>query len=816
MHWNGERIMQDQARVVIIGGGITGCSIAYHLAKEGWTDVLLLEKGDLTSGSTCHAAGLVTQFNTSPTMMRFRKYSIDLYVELGLFQQVGSLRIASSKPQLENLKRSISQARGIGLEVELLSPQEALKIIPAMSTEEIYGAVYLPQDGQLDPHGTTYGVANAAKALGVTIVTDVMVTGIELSPKREVTKVITNKGEIKTEVVINAAGIWAPQVAAMVGLAVPSTPIDHQHVALKAVPGNELPLDMPCFRDPDNLVYGRAEAGGVIFGGYEPNPVARWVDGVPWDHGSRSLPGDMDRFAQLMEGAIRRFPFLERAQIVSLVCHPDALTPDANPLLGPMPGVRGFYVAAGLSLNGFGGAGGIGRTLAEWVIHGTTSIDVTKYHAWRFSKNYQDPLYAAECARECYKYYYRLLYPTDEDEFSRPRRLSPFYSRLQDAGAVFGRKNGWERVNYLQPGKPWRRAGADQRQWGWSKPPYFERVGEEHQGIRERVGLIDMTSFGKIEVKGPGALALMQRVTDSNVDKPVGKVIYTQFLNQDGGVEADLTVTRLGQDHYRVITGAGFLANDMGWIQANILPDDPPVTVTDVTDDWAVAGMWGPKARDVLQAVTNDDVSNETFPYMTARSILIGGANVLASRVTYVGELGWELYIEPQWATQVWDRLMAAGQPHGIVIAGYKALDSLRLEKGYRYFTADVTPLENPYEAGLGFCVHLNQGDFIGREALVKAKAAGLTRKLSTVTVGDADYLAIYGGEAVLDGQTALGRLRSAGYGYTVKKNIGYVYLPLDKAVAGTKLDVEVFGERIPAQVVSDVLYDPKSERLRA
>jgi len=808
--------MSHQARVVIIGGGITGCSIAYHLAKEGWNDIILVEKGDLTSGSTSQAAGLVTQFNTSPTMMRFRKYSIDLYMELGVFQQVGSLRIASSQRQLDHLKRSISQARGIGLEVELLSPAEAFKIMPSISEKEVYGAVYLPQDGQLDPHGATYGVANAAKALGVRVMTDTRVTGIELDDKREVRKVLTDKGEIITEIVVNAAGIWAPRVAAMVGEWVPSTPIDHQHIALKAVPGNELPADMPCFRDPDNLVYGRAEAGGVIFGGYEPNPNARWIDGVPWEHGARALPPDMDRFEQLMEGAIRRFPFFEKAQIIHLVCHPDALTPDANPLMGPMPNTPGFWMAAGLSLNGFGGAGGMGSTIAEWIIDGNTTIDVTKYHAWRFSKNYQDPLVAAEAARECYKYYYELLYPYDEDEFSRPRRLSPLYSRLQDAGAVFGKKNGWERVNYVHPGQPSRRAGADQRVWGFEKPPFFDLVGKEHQAFRERVGLIDMTSFGKIEVSGPGAVAVMQRITDSDVDKPVGKVIYCQFLNKDGGVEADVTITRLAEDRYRVVTGAGFLGNDMGWIQANIQPDDGPVTVRDVTEDYAVIGLWGPKAREVLQAVTADDVSRKGLPYMRAKEINIGGAKALAARVTYVGELGWELYVEPRWAVPVWDALWAAGQPHGIIVGGYKVLDSLRLEKGYKYFTADITPLENPYEGGVGFCVNLEKGDFIGRDALMKIRDSELERRLATITIGDSEYLTIYGGEAVMDGDTTLGRLRSAGYGYTVQKNIGYVYLPMDKSAVGTKLEVEVFGQRVPAEVAPDVLVDPKSEKLKA
>ena len=808
--------MKDQARVVIIGGGITGCSILYHLAKAGWSDVVLLEKHELTSGSTCQAAGLVTMFNVSPTMMRFRKYSIELYSQLGVFQHVGSLRLASSKEQLQDLQRAVSRAHGIGLEAEIVSPDEARRLMPAISSESLYGAVYIPRDGHLDPHQTTHAVANAARQLGATIHTGVLVTGIELSPQGEVRKVITNQGEIRAEIVINAAGIWAPQVAAMVGAFTPSTPIDHQHVALKAVPGYELPHDMPCFRDPDNLVYGRAESGGVVFGGYEPNPAARWIDGVPWDHAARALPPDFGRFEQLMEGAIRRFPFLDRAEIVRLICHPDALTPDANPLLGPMPGIGGFWVAAGLSLNGFGGGGGIGQVMAEWIIEGKTSIDVHAYHAWRFSKTYRDPIYAAEMARECYKYYYLLRYPYDQDEFARPKRVSPVHSRLQDLGCVFGKKNGWERPEYFEPGAPWRRAGADQREWGWAKPPFFERVGEEHRAFRERVGLIDMTSFGKIEIHGAGALPLLERLADNRIDRPVGTVVYTQLLTPQGGVLADVTITRLAEDRLRLITGAGFIDNDKGWLHANVRSGDGPLEIRDVTDELTTLGLWGPRARDVLQAVTADDISKEALPYMRAKEIAIRGARVLAQRLTYVGELGWELYVDPAWAVQVWDALMAAGKPHGIRPGGYRVLDSLRLEKGYRYFSTDVTVLENPYEAGLGFCVRLGKGDFIGRQALQQVWEQGLRQKLCTLTIGGEEYRTIYGGEAVHHDGRVLGRLRSAGYGYTVRKNIGYAYLPVEMAKEGTALRVDVFGEMVPAEVAADVLYDPNGEQLRS
>ncbi len=413
----------DQARVVVIGGGITGCSVALHLAEAGWTDVLLVEKAQLTAGSTCHAAGLVTVFNPSSTMMRFRRYSVELYERLGVFEAVGSLRLASSPDQLLELERTASRARGIGLDVGVVSAEEARRLMPAISPESLYGAVYLPGDGHLDPHRATYAVADAARALGVRIRTGVRVIGVELAANRSVARVLTDHGPIATELVVDAAGIWAPQVAAMAGGFIPSTPIDHQHIALRPVPGSELPADMPCFRDPDNLVYGKSEHGGMLFGGYELDPVSRWEDGVPWEHAAQSLPADFERFGPLMAGAIRRFPFLADAEVIRLVCHPDAMTPDANPLVGPLPGVTGFWVAAGLSLNGFGGGGGIGRAIAGWITSGDPGVDIGPYRAGRFADTYRDPQFSAGLARETYSDYYRLRYPFDADLAGRPRRL---------------------------------------------------------------------------------------------------------------------------------------------------------------------------------------------------------------------------------------------------------------------------------------------------------------------------------------------------------------------------------------------------------
>ncbi len=805
----------DQAQAVVIGGGITGCSVALHLARAGWRDIMLLEKGQLTSGSTMHAAGLVTMYNASAAMMRFRRYSIDLYRELGVFDTVGSVRIASSREQLFDLQRGVSRARGIGLDVDLISPREALDLIPTMSAADLHGAVWVPGDGHLDPHSATVALASAARSLGVTIRTGVRVTGIRVNVRREVTAVVTEGSEIATETVVNAAGMWAPQVAAMAGAFVPSTPVDHQHVVLQAVPGNELPRDMPCFRDPENLVYGKSETGGILFGGYEHNPNARWLDGVPWDHGGRPVESDWPRFEPLMAGAIRRFPFLADAPAVRLLCHPDAMTPDANPLLGPMPGVRGLWIAAGLSLNGFGGAGGIGKAIASWIVDGEPGLDVHPYRAWRFGDPYRDPTYTAATAREAYRYYYRLRYPYDSDTAGRPRRLSALHGRLQDAGAVFGTKHAWERAEHLEPGAPWRRAGEDQRAYGWARPTWFERVGAEHRAVRERAGLIDLSSFGKLEVSGRGALALIQYVAANDVDRPVGSVVYTPFLDTRAGFVADVTITRLEEDMFRVVTGAGYAPADLGWLHASVRPSDEPVTLRDASDETACLGLWGPLARDVLAAASPDDVSDAALPLRTARWIRVGGARVLAVRISYAGELGWEMYVDRGSAVQAWDALVDAGRPHALEMVGYRAVDALRMEKGYRYYGTDLTMSDTPVEAGMLPFTRVDKGEFIGRDALLERRRADPTVRLRTVVIGDDDaWCPVYGGEAIRLGGEVVGRLRSTAYGHTLRRTIGYGYLP-HNLVPGDRVEVDVFASRVPATVMADALHDPRGLRMR-
>jgi 4-methylaminobutanoate oxidase (formaldehyde-forming) len=803
----------ERARVVVIGGGIAGASVAYHLAKAGWRDVVLLEKGELTSGSTHHAAGLVTQFNPSATMMRFRRYSIELYRELGVFAAVGSVRIASSAESLVELRRSVSRAAGIGLAAELISPAEVLERLPGADPASVYGGVWMADDGHVDPHIATHALADAARSLGVQIRLHTRVSAIELGAGREVRAVHTDAGAIEVEHVVNAAGIWAPRVAAMVGAFIPSVPVDHQHVAMAPVSGHEVARDAPCFRDPDNLVYGKGESGGMLIGGYESDPPARWTDGVPWEHGSSPVPSDMDRFAPLLEGAIRRFPFLEDAGVIRLLCHPDAMTPDGNPLLGPMPGIRGFWIAAGLSLNGFGGAGGMGATLAQWMTEGSSETDVDSYRAWRFGPLYRDQVLATEAAREVYRYYYRQRYPLDTQQAGRGRRLSALHLRLEEEGAVFGTKNGWERADYFEPGQAWRRAGEDQRAFGWRRPPYFERLAEEHAAFRERAGIIDLSSFGKIAVSGPGALALLERVCDNRIDRPVGSVVYTQFLNDRGGIVADLTVTRLAQDRFRLVTGAGAIDSDLGWLRLARSEDDDAVELREETDEHSVIGIWGPAAREILAAVSDSDVSGEAIPYRCARAIEIGGAAVLAQRITFVGELGYELYLAPEWALQVWDRLSAAGRHHGIRAGGYRVLESLRIEKGYRYFGSDLTAADTPQEGGVGFCVARGKTGFIGEQALREATPR---KRLRTVLVGEgADYRCLYGGEAVrVDGEV-VGRVRSCAYAFTLGRNVALATVPVDLGDE-VALEVEVLGEPVAARLAPDVLYDPANARVLA
>jgi 4-methylaminobutanoate oxidase (formaldehyde-forming) len=812
--------MKDQAQVVIIGGGIFGTSIAYHLARAGCTDVVLVEKGELTSGTTFHSVGLVSQFRTSPALMKVMNYTINLYNELAQgeggdslgWHTVGSLRLASSKDRLKALQREVSRANAIGLTADIISPTEVLSIFPQLTDESLYGAVYVPDDGHIDPSGITYEFARQARNMGVEINTKVLVTGITLSPTREVTEVITDHGNIKTECVVNAAGQWAPRIGEMVGVHIPIVSMMNQYLTTKPIAGHELPTNTPVIRDPDRLFYCREDVGAYLVGGFETNPKPWSTDGVAWDFTQELLPGEWELFEGIMEGAMQRIPILNEAEVIELINGPDAFTPDGYYAMGPVPGLKGFYVAAGGSDNGIAGGGGVGLLMAEWILEGETSIDTHEMNVRRFGPHLTDKFFRVEQCREVIRYYYHLRYPNDENEWGRPLRTSPLYERLKELGAVFGLKNGWERVNYFDSGKTWRQAGADQKNWGWQRPPYFDQVDREVKAARERVALFDMTSFGKIRLRGSGALDLLQKLAANNLAKPLGSVTYTQFLNPKGGIESDVTVTRLKDDEFRIISGTSFVSNDFGWIQLH-LPGDGSVEIEDETESLCCLGLWGPESRRVLGAVCGTDLSNAAFPYMTAQSIALKNITVWAQRVSYVGELGWELYTQPGDAVTVWDALMDAGSVCGIQSAGYKALDALRIEKGYLYWSGDITPEDNPLEAGLGMFVRMSKPDFIGRQALEKIQKQGLSSKLVALTMDAGGNL--YGGESVYAGGKVVDRIRSGSYGYAIGKDIGLVYLPLELARAGVELEVQVMGERVKARVAKLPLVDPKGLKLK-
>ncbi len=813
--------MQDQAQVVIIGGGVFGTSVAYHLAKAGCTDVVLLEKGELTSGTTFHSVGLVSQFRTSPALMKVMNYTINLYNELAKgeggdslgWHTVGSLRLASSKDRLKALQREVSRANAIGLTAGIISPKEVMERCPQLNDDDLYGAVYVPDDGHIDPSGITYEFARQARKMGVEINTNVLVTGIELSSAGEVTEVITDQGNIKTECVVNAAGQWAPRIGEMVGVHIPIVSMMNQYLTTKPIEGHELPRQTPVIRDPDRLFYCREDVGSYLVGGFETNPKPWSTDGVSWEFNQELLPGEWEIFEGIMEGAMKRIPILNQAEAIELINGPDAFTPDGFYAMGPVPGLKGFYVAAGGSDNGIAGGGGVGMLMAEWILEGETSIDTHEMNIRRFGPHLTDKTFRVEQCREVIRYYYHLRYPNDENEWGRPLRTSPLYERLKTTGAVFGLKNGWERVNYFDTGKPWRQAGADQKNWGWDRPPYFDQVGSEVKAARERVALFDMTSFGKLRIQGSGALALLQELAANDIDKPVGSVTYTQFLNPKGGIESDVTVTRLKKDQFRLISGTSFVSNDMGWIQLH-MPDDGSVLIEDETESHVCLGLWGPASRQVLGGICDSDLSNTAFPYMTAQSIEINHISVWAQRVSYVGELGWELYISPDKALSVWDALMTAGVAFGIQPAGYKALDVLRIEKGYLYWSGDITPVDTPLEAGLGSFVRMSKPNFVGREALEKRKQHGLGTRLMGLTMDAGGNL--YGGESVYADGKVIDRIRSGNYGYTIGQDIGLVYLPLELATEGREMEVQVMDKRVKAKVAELPLVDKKGEKLRA
>jgi glycine cleavage system aminomethyltransferase T/glycine/D-amino acid oxidase-like deaminating enzyme len=804
--------VRDRARAVVIGGGVGGCSILYWLARLGWDDVVLVERADLTSGSTFHSAGLVGQLRSSLPLTKMMMDSVELYrtleAEVGLvtgWHEVGSLRLASSEERLEEIARQAGWAKTFGLPLDLISPGEARELFPPMTTDGVLGAAYLPTDGYIDPSQLTFALAEGARRRGAEVNTSTRVTGIRVDRGR-VQAVETDKGEIEAEIVVDAGGMYARDIGLLAGVNVPIVPMAHEYLVLEP---SGLPTDMPTMRDPTLLVYFRPESGGLIMGGYERTCAPWSLDGIPEDFNAKLLEEDWPRFEELMENAVVRVPSLADMGVVKLINGPEAFTPDGEFILGPSD-VRGFWVAAGFCAHGLAGAGGMGKLVAEWIVEGTPSLDVWHMDSRRFGAAYRSRAYTVARTKEIYETYYDVKYPGHERLAGRPLRVSPAYPRLQELGAVFGEKSGWERANWFEPNAV---SGAESlRPRGWAGKLWSPAIGAEHRACREAAALFDESSFAKIEIGGEGAALFLESLCDNRVARDVGAVTYTQMLNARGGVECDFTVTRLADTRFRIVTGTAFGQHDLSWIRQH-LPDDGSVQVTDVTSAYACYGLWGPASREILQPLTTTDLANDAFPYMRARELAVGTVPCLALRVTYVGELGWELYCPSEYGQALWDTLWRAGRAHGLVAGGYKAIDSLRLEKGYRVWGADVTPEETPFEAGLGFAVKLDKDAFIGRAAL--GAAGEPERKLCCLTLDDPHAIAL-GSEPVRVAGGLAGRVTSGGYGYTIAKSIAYAYLPAAHAAVGTEVAVEIFGEWTPGVVAAEPLYDPTGDRIRS
>ncbi|HEY1481038.1 MAG TPA: FAD-dependent oxidoreductase [Gaiellales bacterium] len=809
--------MRSEAQAVVIGGGVGGASIAYHLARLGWKDIVLVEQYDLTSGSTWHSAGLVGQLRSSVSLTRMMMYSVGLYADLRRetgkdpgWHEVGGLRLASSPERMQELQRQAGWAETFGLPLEIVSAAEAQERFPLMSPDGVLGAAWLPQDGYLDPSQLTFALADGARRYGAEIVTRTKVTAINLRGGR-VHEVVTDKGTIRTDVVVNAGGMAAPDVARLVGVTVPIITMAHQYLVTEPFAPPLEPL--PTLRDPDNLVYFRTEVGGLVMGGYERDPAPFGLDGIPEGFEAQLLTEDWDRFEELMAGAVTRVPAIEQSEVKRFFNGPEAFTPDGEFILGESE-VPGFWVAAGFCAHGLAGAGGIGKVMAEWIVDGEPEYDLWHMDIRRFGRHYRSQRYALARTTEVYSQYYDIHYPGQERQAGRPLRVSSAYPRLLELGASFGEKSGWERANWFEPNA----AAGDEslRPRGWAGRNWSPAIEVECLATRDAAALFDESSFAKIDVHGPGALAFLDGLCANAIDRPVGSVVYTQLLNRRGGIECDLTVTRLADARFQLVTGTAFGAHDLGWLRRHV-PDDGSVHVDDITAARACFGLWGPRSREILQTLTKSDLSHAAFPYLRAREIAVADVPCLALRVTYVGELGYELYCPTEYGLSLWDALVAAGTPLGLVPAGYRAIDSLRLEKGYRAWSSDITPETTPEAAGLGFAVRMDKpAPFLGRDALLAERAAGGPAERLRCIVLDDSRAVCLGGEPVrISGGTA-GRVTSGGYGYRLGKSIAYAYLPSDASEPGTGVSIDVFGTLVAGTVVAEPAFDPSNDRIRA
>ena len=810
------------ARVVVVGGGVIGTSVAYHLALMGWKDIVLLERDRLTSGTTWHAAGLMVTFgSSSETSTEMRKYSRALYSRLEAetgqatgFSPIGFIEVASDKDRLEEYRRISAFNRYCGVDVQELSPGEVKDLFPLAKVDDIEAGFYVKEDGRVNPVDVTMALAKGARVRGVKIIEGVPASGV-LHDHGHVTGVRTSLGDIKTDIVVNCAGMWAREFGALAGVTIANQAAEHYYLITEPI--RNLPPNMPVLEDPGAYGYYREEGGGLMVGLFEPVCAPWSVAGIPSDFSFGELPPDWERMTPFLERAMSRVPITAEVGMKKLFCGPESFTPDLRPIVGEAPERKGYFVAAGLNSIGVLSGGGLGRVLANWIVTGNPDVDVTGFNIDRLHAYQANPEYRRQRTVESLGMVYKCHYPAMSLTTARGVRKSPFHDRLAAAGAYFKEVSGWESPDwYGMPGtKP--EPGA----LTWGRPSWFPRWQQEHQAARQNVILMDMSFMGKFLVQGRDAGCCLNRISGNDVDGAPGVITYTQWMNQAGTLEADLTVTKLSADRYLVVVTDTMVRHAETWMKRNI-PDEAQACVTDVTSAYGQLNVQGPNSRALLQKLTSADLSNAAFPFRTAREIDMGFARALCIRITYVGELGYELYIPAEQATHVYERLVEAGREFGLVHAGLKALSSLRMEKGYRDYGHDIDNTDVPYEAGLGFALDLKKpGGFIGKEAVLARKAKGpLTRRLVQVLVKDPEPL-MFHAEVVRRDGVAVGYVRAASYGHTLGGAVGLVMIepkvPVDAAFLDSgEWQVDIAGRLFPAMVSAKPLYDPESKRIHA
>ncbi len=807
--------MNTRTRVLVIGGGIAGCSVAYHLTKLGWNDVTIVEKGELTSGSTWHAAGLCTQFNPSFNLTKLLMYSLDLYESLEAetgqpvyLHRSGSVRLATTQGWVDEFRHRRAMAKVLGLEMELIGAAEVKRLFPLLQPDGVIAAAYLPTDGHVDPSAVTFALAAGARQRGATILRHTLVTGIERRRGGD-WLVRTTAGDIEAEIVVDAAGQWARQIGEFVGVRLPIVSIQHQYIVTEGFSKPRGPLgELPVLRDPQHSYYVREEGEGLLVGPFERHPLTWGLDGVPFDFDKQLLPPNIDQIEGVLEAASTRIPALADIGIRSIINGLDGYTPDGRCLMGEVQGLHNFHVLAGFSIFGIVFAGGAGRYAAEWIVDGQPSDNMWELDVRRFGPYAESKPYVVARAREVYEREYAVHYPHEELPAGRPLKKSPLYERLADRGAVYGVRSGWERPLWFA------RDGAERcEEYTFRRPSWLAAVAEECQGVRKRVGVLDQTSFAKYELWGPASRAFLDHLCANTIPTVVGQIALTQMCTERGGIECDVTVTVLADDRFYVVSAAATETHDLAWIERH-MPDDGSVIVENRTSALGVLTIAGPRSRELLQRVSENDFANERFPFFSCRDVSIGSVPTRAMRVSYVGELGWELHHRLEDQAAIYEQIVLAGRELGLVDFGYRALDAMRLEKGYRLWGADISADWTPLEAGLARFVKLEKGDFIGREALLAQRQRGVERKLSCLTLRDGPAIP-YAGEPVFRDDKIVSYVMSGGYGPTVGASIAFAYLPQALAQPGTSLALELLGERVVAMVVEAPLYDPENAKLR-